>query len=200
MAKTATLIDDFTTKDTAKWSWWSPGASISSGRLALVQDTGFGAGIQSNNSYDLTGSAVSVKAVQIPAISGADSILTVSVGTGVGSNAEVMMVRGTSLMCRELVGGSASDVSVTWDPVAMLYWRISADASSNVTWQTSPDGLTWTTRRTKASGIGALSSNIYLAMWCGYFGASGGTVLFDDFNILPVVDTGNPGQFFAMLG
>src|SRR5206468_6555447 len=57
-----------------------------------------------------------------------------------------------TLSFREKLGGVDSSTTLTFDATAHAYWRIRNTAGVNY-WETSPDGATWTVRRSKASAV-----------------------------------------------
>lgn len=72
-------------------------------------------------------------------------------GTATGTDIGFYVDRITGeLVCANRVGYSDGGATrITYDPVNHAWWRL-ALSGTNIIWQTSPDGSTWTTRRTLA--------------------------------------------------
>lgn len=178
--KAVALQDDFTTLDTTT-KWTNSGAAVSGGQLTISPATGEFRNIVSKNYYDLTDSSMSVALV---------SRTNVDNGTPYSymradyiSNYYVMMyVINTNLVMSERVNGVDSDTSITYDSTAHKYWRFRV-YGGNTYWDTSPDGITWTNRRNKASGMSMTRVQLALGA-AGNTGTTPGTAVFDDFNVL----------------
>lgn len=193
-----TLTDDFTTLDTAtKWSVWGATPTISGGRLALDAISAY-EGIFSQRTYDVTGSSASIRVAQPPNTgTGQTSVglllrpvvysnsneatIVVGYATGGGSGAH-------QLLMNERVGGVQNLTSITYDSTAHRYLRI-REASGTTYWETSPDGVTWTSRKSKTTGFDM--SNMYVTLLAGNDNSdpSPGTALIDDFNCCPLSET-----------
>jgi hypothetical protein len=88
--------------------------------------------------------------------------------------------------------GAPSDVTIPYDPAAHRWWRMT-ETSGTITWATSPDSSTWTTRRTAAAGI--TTSAVSVGLLSGYWGAapaSPGSAQFGAINILTEQVVGVP--------
>ncbi|MFJ1657149.1 hypothetical protein [Streptomyces anthocyanicus] len=155
MPALATLVDNFddNTVDGERWPGNYGVYSEVGGRARVQCDADYGAYV-SAAAYTLAGSSAYVR-IYPPALGGATttayaqmSLLHSVEGTEIG--AKVDRVTG-KLRCQSNVDyfdGAA--VEVTYDPVAHAYVRIS-ETGGTLTWSTSPDGSTWTTRRTLAT-------------------------------------------------
>lgn len=180
IAKVATLADDFTTQDNAKWTYFAA-ANVSAGQLQLVPTVGYDNKIDSLATYDLTSSTVSVQVVTAPLGNGGiDTFLKAYAGAD-----EVRFYReGTLLHFEEVVGGSTSATTLTYDPVAHAWWRIRHDGT-NLLWETASDGLNWTTQRTKVPARSWAAVTVQLL--AGFFGTepTPGTSVFDNLNVAP---------------
>lgn len=184
--KTAELTDDFTTADTAKWNF-NGTASVVSGQANLVPGSSYGNSIVSTTRYDLTGSAIYARLVQTPNLGNGsnEAFLGVQIDP---SNSEGIGYSGGNLLMRETVANVTSDATLTYNSVDHRYLRI-RESGGTIYWDTSPDGSTWTNRRSKAAGINVTSVQALLVS--GYYGTepSPGTAIFDDFNCCPLVET-----------
>ncbi|WP_416476920.1 hypothetical protein [Streptomyces sp. LKA04] len=155
MPAIATLVDDFD-DNTVNGSIWtaSYGTYSETGGRARVACAADYSAYSSAAAYTLAGSSIYVR-IYPPAAGGAAttaygqlSLLSTTAGTELG--AQVNAVSG-KLRCQSNVDyWDAAAVEVTYDSTAHAYVRIS-EAGGTVTWATSPDGSTWTTRRTLAT-------------------------------------------------
>lgn len=186
--KAATLVDMFETADSAKWAFSPSSAVVSGGRVVFTADLSYTNQIVSQQTYDLTGSSVSVQLVQ-PATSVMASAETyLSVMSPDANNWVGIAASGPNLIFVRRVAGTFNNTSVAFDAALHKYFRIS-ESGGTINWDTSPDGINWTTGRT---GSVALSfNNIYIGLRCGFF--TGGdsainTGIFDNLNVLAPVN------------
>jgi hypothetical protein len=189
--KAATLTDDFTTKDTAKWSW-SGTATVSSGRVNLPVQTSDS--ILANAQYDLSESSISARLVQTPTVEtgGAGGTFATLAFWESGQNRGLMMMwssgSGTSsLIFREKTApGTFDDTSIAYNAAQHKYFRI-RESGGTVFWDTSADGATWTNRRSKTVAMDIHSGYPYLdGNWFGTISGTYGTSIWDDFNCNPL--------------
>ena len=93
----------------------------------------------------------------------------------------------TVLHVVEPVGGSTTVLATpTYDPVAHRWLRFS-ESGGTVTWSTSPDGSTWTSRGTWAPSFAVTG------VWAFLGAGGGGTSYFDNVNVVP---SGDNTKFF----
>lgn len=191
MAAMSTLTDDFTTKDTTKWTWTGT-ADVSGGRLQLPANNDT---ISASSFYTLAGSAASLQVVQYPTTGGDVEVNFRVEAQTTGDLFHIQWYGGDQkIYCGERVSGTYS-----WDGGTSTTdkWMRIREAGGTVFWDTSADGASWTARRSKTwavSGIANMFPNIY------YMGSAGGTTLIDNFNIpgTPAPPPVAAGQFFAM--
>lgn len=179
MALIGTLTDDFASADGAKWVGYNGSTiAVSSGQLSLTPDNTFNRAITSATTYDVTGSAAAVKIVQL----GSSQILTLSLRNSTGVHRFDLQYSIGTLVFRESVNSVLSDTSIPYVAADHVWWRI-REAGGTVFWETSVDGTTWVTRRSKTWGVPSVTA--MLARLEAYT-ASGSTVaLLDDFNSPP---------------
>lgn len=156
-AKAATLIDTFDTAvDYGKWSNAYPhmGATpvVESGRLKLQYTGTQYCGLISRDMFDLTESGVFAQVVA-PTEGFSSRETGILLRSGGGDHAMLMIVRGASppgILLRLRQNSSNSDSTLAnYDPVAHAWFRMRIVGSTGY-WDTSPDGTTWTNRRTVA--------------------------------------------------
>lgn len=147
--------------------WTAAGSvSISGYELVITGHSTYADYLESAAALDFTGRAASVEAVTMPTAASGEAFLRILKD---GNNLIAIGKSGSSLVCRSTVSGTASDVLVTWNATSMAYWRVTLAAGA-VTWQTSPDGSAWTTQRTLATGLPALTT-AYLQLLVGHYNA-----------------------------
>lgn len=190
-----TLTDNFTTKDTAKWNYFGT-AGVTSGQLSIPCQASYGDGLDSTNFglLDLRGSMYTVQIVT-----------PLNVGTGTteafftvrlnSSNALGFYISGTTFGFRETVATVNSDTTTTFSSVTHKWVRLDHRDPGTIYWQTSTDGIAWTTQRSKAPG--ATWTGIFAEFVCGFYGTepSPGTLLLDNFN-LPLTTASQPRPSF----
>lgn len=149
------LVDNFDdgSIDTGLWPGNYGDVAEVGGRLRIDCDVAQWSGAKSATRYFLTGSGVHVQ-VWPPAAGGATvaylSVLvtTTTPGTDAGFNIDAAS-GGIAFLSR--VGFSDPDaVFATYSATDHAWLRLS-EAGGTLTWETSPDGLTWTVRRTAAT-------------------------------------------------
>lgn len=155
MPSLSTLIDNFNDNEIGpNWGDSYGGVEETGGqaRVPLVADTY--AGYQTGRAWTLAGATVYLKIVTLPAVStgtdvGVHFMVTSSVdGTAIGF--KINIVTGMLRMQSNVDYFDAGAVEITYSAVAHLWLRLREDGT-NVYWDTSPDGSTWTNRRTLAT-------------------------------------------------
>lgn len=94
---------------------------------------------------------------------------------------------------RSMVNGVNDQSFIPFDPVAHRYWRVRHDLSSNVvSFETSADAITWTTRKTATAGFAltAVRFSLIAGAW-GTGNAAPGAAVYNDFQFIP--DPSLPG-------
>jgi len=156
----SSLVDDFDddTIDATKWPSRSGGCVETGGRARVpVVSGGQYDSWASEGTYTLTGSGVYCQVYppvddtageiygRVHVANAADGSMILGTQVSSGNNYIRFLSWGTS--------GAYSDpapVDITYDPVEHAWVRIRED-SGTVSWDTSPDGATWTNRRTLAT-------------------------------------------------
>lgn len=67
-------------------------------------------------------------------------------------NKFILYLENDVLNFEEIAGGASTETNVLYEPTAHRWWRIRIEGTT-VFWETSPDGSTWTTRRTKEAAV-----------------------------------------------
>ena len=182
--KAETFTDDFATQDAAKWNYYG-GAAATAGQLVVPCLSSYGAGAETFGQavYDLTGSSICVEAVQMPNLGNGSTEAFFELGID-ADNRITFYKSGADLGFRERVAGVNSQTVIAYNADAHRWWRI-RESGGTLYWDTSPDGNTWTNRRSKTATI-ALTS-FYVALAAGFWGTepTPGTAIFDNVNVAP---------------
>ncbi|GAB2718215.1 hypothetical protein [Streptomyces bullii] len=154
MPSLSTLVDNFNDGVIAPdWGNSYGGVSESGGLAHVPCTTGF-AGYQTAYAWTLAGASFFVKVASVPAASTATEAYCGILVNGDASGTRIgftIKAVGNLLRMQSDSGYFDPDaVEITYDPVAHAFLRLREDGS-NVYWDTSPDGATWTNRRTLAS-------------------------------------------------
>lgn len=207
MALLQTLTDDFASgsRDAAKWNLSAGSATIAQtgGRMEVTLPTAGNSGSRayvSVNNYDLTESYSLVEVPTVPSTVGDNAtylILKSSLtgGNWFGISIETFDGGAKTIKFNRWSSGSLSTTSITYDPVAHKYIRI-RHSGSNILWETSPDGVTWTTRRSLATPWAITSMGVTLGATKDSNTGSPGIAAFDNFNLPPVAQSAG---FMALL-
>jgi hypothetical protein len=155
MPSLSTLVDNFNAGSLGpEWGNSYGGTAVVGGRARVPCTTGY-AGCQTGYAWTLTDASLFVQVPTAPAAGGAtvEAYFAVTVqGATAGTRVGFSMNAVTGLLRCVSETDYWDDVAVelTYDPVAHLFLRLAEDGT-NLTWSTSPDGSTWTTRRTLAT-------------------------------------------------
>ena len=84
----------------------------------------------------------------------------------------------------EQLGSSFEVAAVPYDAVAHRWWRIREHAGT-VYWETSPDGLTWTTHVSLPDPIAVTALDVRLGIECTTACVSAPSASFDNYNLRP---------------
>lgn len=164
--KTENVVDDFSSQNTALWNGYDGNPSIVSGQLNITPTHSYEA-ISTVATYDFTGSYFRMEIIQRPN-GGNGSVEGSMIVSRDSSNQFAMIVAGGNLVCRERASGTNSDTTVTWNATTMKFWRL-RESSGTAYWETSSDGATWTTRRSKTIALGAITA-MRCVISAGYWG------------------------------
>lgn len=137
-----------------EWGNAYGGVTETGGRARVPCTTGY-AGYQTGYAYTLTNSSVYLQLPVIPALSTATAealcCMMILSGTGGTRLGFVINAVGNLLRCKsEVTYYDPASVDITYNATTHKWLRI-RETGGNVLWDTSPDGTTWTTRRTLAT-------------------------------------------------
>ncbi len=161
MAKVNLLTETWAADDTGKWAKVGTRADLAGGSLTLdlAPDTSFH-GRSSVAGWDLHDSDIYLRVNTFPVIQTADpqSPIFLRARASAGNEAR-FNVQGGFMTMTEEAGGVISATVIGHNQSTMRYLRL-REAAGTLFWDTSPDGLTWTQRRSKTRGITLTSATI----------------------------------------
>ena len=154
MPSLSSLVDNFNDNVIGPdWGNSYGGVTETGGRARVPCTTGF-AGYQTAYSWTLAGASFFVKVPTVPAASTAtEAYCGILVNSGIDGTRIGFTIKAVGNLLRMQSDSGYFDggaVEITYDPVAHAFLRLREDGT-NVYWDTSPDGTTWTNRRTLAS-------------------------------------------------
>lgn len=149
------LVDDFDDSSVSAVLW--PGAYggvTETGGRARVPVAAVYAGFKSAAAWQLQGSSVFVEVPTLPALGGtSEAYVGMQVGSGTDGTSIGWTYNLISGMLRAVSNAAYWDgaaVSLTYSPTDHRWWRV-RETGGTVFWDTSPDGVTWTERRSLAT-------------------------------------------------
>jgi hypothetical protein len=155
MALIGTLVDDFNDNTVNAAIWVNNFGTVSEtgGRARVTCDTGFNA-YSSGLAYTLQGSQVLLR-VYPNAAGGASTdawtqVLVKSSTAGTDLAMERDAITDTLKMGARVAFAYSAVTSIAYSAVSHLWWRI-RESGGQTFYETAPDGLTWTTRKTETS-------------------------------------------------
>lgn len=198
MALLDTLRDTFDDAviDPVKWpDSYDPGGYTQTGGRARVTCATNYNGYASASAYTLEKSQARCQLFP-PADGGATAeawaqLLITSATPGTDAIIEVNAATGILGMQVRVGYFDAVAAALPYDPVAHAWVRI-RETGGNLLWQTSADGLTWTTRRTAASPAWVADADLQVQLLAHRDGGTDDFAEFDNFNV-------NPATPFASL-
>jgi hypothetical protein len=155
MPSLSTLVDNFNSGTLGPdWGNSYGGTAIVGGRVRVPCTTGY-AGCQTGYAWSLAGASFYVQVPTAPAAGGAtvEAYFAVTVqGSAAGTRVGFSMnaVTGKLRLVSETDYWDDAAVELTYDPVTHLWLRMREDGT-NLYWDTSPNGTTWTNHRTLAT-------------------------------------------------
>lgn len=157
-----TLVDTFNDNVIGpEWGDSYGGVSETGGTARVPLVAGVYAGYQTGRAWTLAGASIYLKTTTLPAVStgtdvGVHFMVTSAVdGTALGF--KINRVTGMLRMQSNTSYFDAGAVEIAYSAVTHLWLRL-RETGGNVLWDTSPDGTTWTNRRTLATPAWVTSS------------------------------------------
>jgi hypothetical protein len=189
MALIGSLRDSFDDNvvDPVKWPDSYGTFSETGGRARVACDAGFNA-YASDEAWTLETSEARCQLFP-PAAGGAATeawaqLLITSTTSGTDAIIEVNAATGVLGMAVRVGFFDPGFTSLPYDPVAHAWVRI-REAGGDLHWETSADGITWTTRRTEASPAWVADADLQVQLIAHRDGGVDDFAEFDDFNITP---------------
>ncbi len=204
----AAFFDDFNDNslNSTNWQVMTPSSAVVVSeqgqqlRITVPASAAGYNGVTSKSSYDIRGGSVQVQLVQPVSQAGwVENYLQVLLDS---QNYLLINVGAGGTLLRSMVNGANDQVIIPFDGVAHRYWQIRHAQSTNaVSFETSPDGVTWTTRKTATAGFSLAAVKFQLV--AGAYGTGNGApgaAIYDNFqvqgavvaNALPTVSITSP--------
>lgn len=167
--------------------FWTPTGvvAVSGGQMSVLATSSYVGRAFTTSRYDMRGMQAVARAVSIPAADGQESWLEVADDYDNKIEIGFSGWGGGQLISRSFVGGVVDAWATPWDATAMAWWRIRCYADGSALWQTSPDGATWTTRRTLAAG-GLTLVRSHIAVSAGHWSGDDATAIVSDLSVTAV--------------
>jgi hypothetical protein len=184
--KVETLADDFSTLDSAKWTY-AGNASIVGNRLQLTVNSTPNTyeGALSVARYSLVASAAFIELPQAAsATTGNDRVDTGFALLYDASNLLSWTKEGNSLYAIRRVGGTYTTVATLTYNATTHRWLKISEAGGTIEWWTSTDGETWTSRGTWTTSFPV--DGVQVRLETGIWDVASGftSALFDNFNVV----------------
>jgi len=146
-------------------------------------------GIASTATYDMRGATAQVEVAQAVSQAGwVENFLKIETDA---QNYFLIDTGAGNTLFRSMVNGVNDQTIIPFDPVAHRFWRVRHNASLNqVSFETSPDAVTWTTRKTATAGFSltGMRFSLFAGAW-GPNNAAPGTAIYNDFQYIPSAQT-----------
>lgn len=152
MPSLSTLIDNFNDNTIGpNWGDSYGGVTETGGRARVPLVAGTYAGYQTGRAWTLAGATVYLKTPTLPAVSTGTEVgmhfMVTSTTDGTAIGFRINRVTNMLRMQNNVAYFDASAVEIAYNAATHLWLRLREDGVS-VYWDTSPDGSTWTNRRT----------------------------------------------------
>jgi hypothetical protein len=185
--KVSTRVWDCGARDDANWSGWDTARhSIDNGGFKITPpgNTSGSWPLLSVETYDLTESSVSIELRQaLPAASVVTTQFLCSADSPTHANYVGFSLNNGTLTFRRRVAGTNNDTSTTYNATTHRWLRL-RESAGTVYWDTSTDGVTWTNRRSNATGLTLTSVTLYLSGAVSNTSvANPGSAIFDNLNL-----------------
>jgi hypothetical protein len=196
MALFSTLVDDFS--DGTLGAAWTPntygGVTETGGRARIPCPVGDYAGLQSDLAYNINDDSLFAELVTLPASGGGGVVAVtfqiIQATAGTSLSFEIDLNAGTLRCSSNVAYWDAGATVLTFNHSVHRWFRFRADGS-NVYWDTSADGISWTNRRTAAKPAWVTSTaNAQSAdFFCNRSGGTTDYAEWDNVNVAPVSGT-----------
>lgn len=203
MAAMSTLQDAFNTGslNTSLWTQFTAGSATftyaASGAKVNYPASSTNAtdgDISSNSGYDLTGSSIYMHGITMPSsATSADAEIRLKQN---GSNWYRWVYEGGTLFAQKQIAGvTATIFSVAYSSSTHAYWKI-AESGGTITWSTSSDGVTYTSRGTFVNTLTITAMTVLIAGTCFQNETNPGAYKWNNVNVIP----GNSASTLMTMG
>lgn len=183
MAKTQTLVDNFSNPATLSTLWGrSYGSTVIAGDEAAIPTSGPGAALLSTSStLNFTGSYI---LAQVAPFQAADSQVQLAVQLSASNVAYVSYYEGTMYGTIVQGGTQTNSSGIAYSATTHAWWRV-REQSGTIYYEVGPDGLKWSQIWSTTYTINLTSVEVYV--YCVTNSGSSGTTYLKNFNIIPAV-------------
>lgn len=143
------------------------------------------AGYGSVNTFDFTGCRFFARVPGTVAQSSASLSQILLIFTDASNFIQWTLTNTGLLAVTTIATVTATQATVTYNAATHLWWAL-RESGGTTFWETSPNGLTWTTQFSMANPITITASKAQLKIFCTASIASPGVGRFDNFNLKPV--------------
>lgn len=155
MPSLSSLVDNFNDNTIGpEWGDSYGGVTETGGRARIPLAAATYAGYQTGRAWTLAGATVYLKIPTLPAISTGTDVgvhfMVTSAVAGTALGFKINVVTGMLRMQANVDYYDPTAVEITYSATDHLWLRLREDGT-NIYWDTSPDGATWTNRRTLAT-------------------------------------------------
>lgn len=158
-------------------------AAVDAGQFRLPCTAGYTSLFSSPTTFDLTGQSVAVQVISQPgAVGTREFIIELELDA---NNAIFMFHSGGDFVGRLRQGGANDSATLaTYSATTHAWWRI-RESGGSILWETSPDGVGWSTLRTLAYTMAI--TGLLFTISCGFFGSetSPPDAVIDSLNFYP---------------
>jgi hypothetical protein len=189
MAKAHTLVDNFNdnTIDSAKWDPYGTSTEVRevNGRVEIRpagNDSGNYAGYGSLATYDLTDSRVWIELVQ-PLRPADEAGVFLNAKLDASNSLSIGVEQGVLLCTVTVAGASTRKQRTPYDAVQHRWLRL-RETDAVICWETSADGMAWTTQATHAVPFAVTALELGFGAGTGNSYPWPGVAIFDNFNAL----------------
>jgi len=190
---TPTFYDDFNDNslDLGKWNIRAPGSSPTITeqsqqlRLTLTPSTAGYNGVGTNATFDMRGGTAQVEMVQPVSLAGwVENFFNIELDA---QNYFMFQIGVGNMIMRYTLNGVNDQLLIPYDNVAHRFWRLRHNLNTGTaSFETSPDGTVWTSRKTVTVGFSVTA--LKFVLMAGAYGtgnASPGAAIYNDFQYIP---------------
>jgi hypothetical protein len=137
------------------------------------------------DAFDLTDSYLLAKVTPAPQPGNGTREFAFEVYADADNKVNFLQSGGSFTAMRYVKDGVVDQTGVSYDPVEMAWWRI-RESEGTLYWETSPDGETWTIRRSFVHDLAAALTSVQINIYSGFYGTEEPSNAYvDNLNLAP---------------